>query len=545
MRLDLLIDHLLDSIARERRLLLRATRYLLPLLLLPIGFALGQMAHGWLGVVAGGVGAAVLLAQIELLLRPILERTRMTDRDISAYLNLAPAGERPNPALAAPLLLPSALAVAGSMALFLPTILSAATGWQRLLALALGLGALLAVWQRMSQAAGMLSSVEQRLLAAQANPQADQRTRRPEQQIASASRLSISRSACPPLSAGLLDPAIGRRIAGLPLPLLPLSPAAQALLRVEACLLLRDLPGIAERELLEALGALGRQAHQDEQRHMLLPPVGGKIYLPIAANGTLAQVLGATARRLGMDGGYSASLGAWLLRLPPAHSYAVAGRLIDALIALGLPPREAILPHHLTIQGELGQESKLLSLLHLAATPLLFAERPGHAQGDDRPFIMRGGGVLDDMAGRGRHSGPRTDFVDGFIFVQAPGMDSVEHLTAHTINLRIKQVLAFGLAAAARPYDRRAPAERAAAAAYLHLRDELRALLGQHGLAAALDIRWLDGRWSEVWPLILRMSDLKEHSAGFLDAAQQLRDSALGTIEQIATAATRESQRTR
>ena len=85
---------------------------------------------------------------------------------------------------------------------------------------------------------------------------------------------------------------------------------------------------------------------------------------------------------------------------------------------------------------------------------------------------MRGGGVLDDMAGRGHHSGPRTDFVDGFIFVQMPGMDSVEHLTAHTINLRIKQVLAFGLLASARPYDRRAPVERDAAAAYSRLRDE-------------------------------------------------------------------------
>jgi hypothetical protein len=259
----------------------------------------------------------------------------------------------------------------------------------------------------------------------------------------------------------------------------------------------------------------------------------------------LARLLGATARRLDMDGGYSASLGTWLLRLPPAHSYVVAGRLIDALIALGLPPLESILPHHVTIQGELGQGSKLLSLLHLAATPLLFAERPDHAQGDDRPFIMRGGGVLDDMAGRGRHSGPRTDFVDGFIFVRAPGMDSVEHLTAHTINLRIKQVLAFGLLATLRPYERRAPAERAAAAAFTRLRDDTRALLDRHGLAAALEIPWLDGRWSEVWPLILRMSDLKERDPGFLDAAQQLRDSALDTIERIATAATRHSQRSR
>src|SRR5215203_5418522 len=122
MRLDLLIDHLLDSIARERLLLRRAARYLLPLLLLPSGFALAQMTRGWLGLIIGGVGAGVLLTQIELFLRPILDRARMIDRDISVYIRLAPAGERPNPAAAVPLLWPAALAVAASMALFLPTI---------------------------------------------------------------------------------------------------------------------------------------------------------------------------------------------------------------------------------------------------------------------------------------------------------------------------------------------------------------------------------------------------------------------------------------
>src|SRR5262249_37522354 len=154
----------------------------------------------------------------------------------------------------------------------------------------------------------------------------------------------------------------------------------------------------------------------------------------------------------------------------------------------------------LTIQGDLGQESKVLSLLHLAATPLLFEERPGHAAGDDRPFIMRGGGVLDDMGGRGRYTGPRTDFGDGFVFWQTPGMDAAEHLIAHTVNLRIKQLLAFGLLAAARPLDRRVPVEQRAATAFARLRADLRGLLADYGLEAALDIRWLDGSWSEVWP---------------------------------------------
>src|SRR5262249_49344862 len=129
------------------------------------------------------------------------------------------------------------------------------------------------------------------------------------------------------------------------------------------------------------------------------------------------------------------------------------------------------------------------------------------------------------------------------IFVQAPSLDSVEHLTAHTINLRIKQVLAFGLLANTRPYDRRAPIERDAAAAYTRLRHETHTLLDRYDLAAALDVPWLDGRWSEVWPLMLRMSQIKEHDPGFLGAAQQLRDSALDELENIAVAATRELRR--
>lgn len=73
---------------------------------------------------------------------------------------------------------------------------------------------------------------------------------------------------------------------------------------------------------------------------------------------------------------------------------------------------------------------------------------------------MSGGGVLDDMNGRGRLSGPRTDFVGGFLLALTPGMDAVEHLVAHTSNLRVKQVLAFGLAAALRPRDKRSPVEQ-------------------------------------------------------------------------------------
>jgi hypothetical protein len=538
MRLDYLVDSMLEDLARERALLRRLARYVLPLLLLPIGFGLAQMAHGWLGLAAGGVGAGVLLAQVELFLRPILSRARVMRHDLQLYLGAQAATGPPDSAQAFELLAPSAAALIVSMALFLPTILASAPAWQRLLALALGAGALWSIWQRLSQIVALLGKLESYLSAARNQllfVERDQQLITNERVASGGGRRSAAGGR---YEDGLLDPAISRAVAGLPLPVLPLSPAARALLRVEAYLLLRDFPGTGDRALLDALAGLANEAHQEELRHWLLPPVGGKLYLPAAANGQLARLLGMTARRLGMEGGYSASLGTWLVRLPPSRSYAIAGRLIDALVALRLPPQGAVLPHHLTIQGDLGARSKLLSLVHLAATPLLFAERPGPAQVDERPFIMRGGGVLDDLGGRGRYAGPRTDFVDGFVFAEMPALAGVEHRAAHTINLRIKQVLGFGLLASARPYDRRSPAERDAALAYTRLDGDLRAFLMSYGLERAIELDWLDGPWSKIWPLIRRMSDLKEHDGTFMSLAQQLRDLALDEIEGIAIAAT-------
>src|SRR5262249_6907412 len=151
-------------------LLQRLTRYVLPLLLLPIGFALAQISRGWLGLVTGGLGAGLLLAQIELFLRPMLIRARVTDRDIHFYLGVAalPEGD-PEPPNLAPVitqLIPVALALTGSMALFLPTILATAPAWQRLLALALGIGVLWSIWQRLAQVATLLDRIERRLTAA-------------------------------------------------------------------------------------------------------------------------------------------------------------------------------------------------------------------------------------------------------------------------------------------------------------------------------------------------------------------------------------------
>src|SRR5262245_31122991 len=263
MRLDYLIDHILESLAQERALLRRLARYMLPLLLLPIGFGLAQMAHGWLGLATGGIGAGVLLAQIELFLRPILSRARVIRHDLRFYFGPEAAGEPPELGPALALLAPSVVALVVSMALFLPPILASAPTWQRLLALALGAGVLWSIWQRLSQIVVLLGRLESHLSVVRSQLSVAERKERPmthevpdketrRQGDKETSNLPFSRSPYLPVSsavggrwsvvggrseAGLLDPAISHVVAGLPLPALPLSPAARALLRVEAYLL--------------------------------------------------------------------------------------------------------------------------------------------------------------------------------------------------------------------------------------------------------------------------------------------------------------------
>lgn len=553
MRFDLLLDRLSASIGGERTTLRRVARYVLPLLLLPLGPAVAQIPTGWLGLLAGGLVAMAMLVQAEMFIRPSFRRARVVDHDLTSYLGLAPPDSAPAPERAVPLMLPGALALLAGATLFMPAMLASAGAWQRLAALALAGLALWAVWSRLAATVTLLDSVTARLQQARdelgsprglGDPRDDQgpTASAGDSRRAHTAHAGRRASSVPSVRAvaklppdGLLEPEIARRAAGLPLPALRLSPAATALLRTHAYLTLHAAPATDDRALIDQLAALGREAYAHELRHSLLPPVGGKIYLPVAASGTLASMLGATARRLGMDGAYSGSLRTWLVRLPPARSYAVAARLVDSVAALGILPN-GVLPHHLTIQGDLGPDARILSIVHLAAAPLLLEERPGRS-GDERPFIMRGGGVLDDLSGRGRTTGPRTDFIDGFLFVNMPEMEAATSLAGHAHNLRLKQVLAYGLVIASRPAYQRAPHEEPVAAAFGRLRQGLRALLARYQLQQALDADWLDGPWSAIWPLIEGMGRAKQRDPQFLEDAQRLRDDALREIESLASAA--------
>src|SRR5262249_35575951 len=160
--------------------------------------------------------------QIELFVRPTVERARVMGRDLTFYLGLPPSRELPDLAKVIALMLPAALALVASMALFLPTILASALPWQRLLALALGLAALYVIWQRLAQAVTLLDGVEERLSAAQADlPIADRLT----SVVSSPLQVTIDEqqratdSGQPTTSRdGLLDPILSQRAAGAPLP---------------------------------------------------------------------------------------------------------------------------------------------------------------------------------------------------------------------------------------------------------------------------------------------------------------------------------------
>ncbi len=87
-----------------------------------------------------------------------------------------------------------------------------------------------------------------------------------------------------------------------------------------------------------------------------------------------------------------------------------------------------------------------------------------------------------------------------------------------------------------RPYNVSELAERCACSA-ANISRHL-ALLTRHGLEGMLAVDWIDGRWSEIWPLLVRMSELKARDPALLREAQQLRDRALDTIERRASEAT-------
>jgi hypothetical protein len=525
MQLDYLLQRYLEEVTRERVTVRRVALFLLPLLALPLGGLLTYTLSTWRGLLIGALGATVLLAQLDLLTRPALRRLDLLERDAPLYLRL-PARRLPPPWLShARLLLPGALALIGSLALFASALPSESGELRRLGAVLVGVGALAAAWQPIDLVLRRTADLQRRIGQAFEGMGA-------QPALGLDLRQGLARA-----SLGALDPALLARLAPAERDFLAdpeLSPAAKALLRTEGYLLLRDYPQTELATLRRALGEQAARARAEEAADWALPPVGGKIYLPCAARGTLGITLGATMRRLGLDGSFSGVLGTWLVRLPPARSHAVAARLIDALVALGLLPRGSVLPFHLTVQGSLGQGARTLSLLHLASAPMLFEERAGHAPGDDRAFIMEGSWVLDDLQGRRSTVGPRTDFVDGVVLVEAPGLQEVEHLLHHGVNLRVKQVLAWPLLLIQKPAEQRSTRELDACLRFWQFEREMAALLARYGLEDGLELRWLDGSWDALGPYLSRLNAAKLAHPALVDEAQALRDAALDAIEALA-----------
>jgi hypothetical protein len=524
MNLNRLLQQILRELEQEQRGVQRTALIIAPILLFSLIALATLMARGGWEFLSGATGTIVLMAHFAMLTEPAIKRVRGLARDVTIYLALpsdwdsAPLPEAPQPRTLFYLYGPSILTGLSGIAIFAPVLLAETSVWQQIAGVMLGVVLIGVFCHRFAQTYSLIRRLEisfaDMLTARQAPHYAPGATAQPR--------------------TGLLDQELLARLEAQSQPVERLSPAARALIRTERYLLLRDAPDTSDIDLQEAVQAWAKQASTDELGHWLLPPIGGKIYLPLEPHGLLASTLATTARRLGMDGGYSASLNTWLIRLPPARSYAVAARLIDALVALGIFPPGQTLIHHLTVAGDLGSDAVVPALLYLAATPLIFEPQPNPALGDDHSFIMRGGGVMDDLDRGQASAGSRTDFADGFLFVDQPAWSAVEHITGHVINLRLKQVLAWAAYAASRAPERRSTAEAAAAARYDRLRGDLAAFLSEHDLHNALTIRWLDGRWSEQWPYLQAISERKQADPRFLASAQQLRDTALDDLEQIA-----------
>lgn len=530
MYLEELVFRLLEDVRREKTMLRYVAQLALPLHLIPLMALIIQLFRfGW-EIIACLLGIVTLLCLVELTTQPVMKRIRRLVRDCAVYLpSLVPLGPLRPPTLADwRWVLPGATTAVLSVALLVPLQLGRTTIWQQAsgatLALAVGL------WSatRPLYSRRFLDRVEARADLALALLQSQRRT--PE----------------PPRGArkdGLLDKTLLGRTDMLARTGARLSPAALALLRVETYNLLRDNPDATTALVRSAISDWSEAAQEDERRHWPLPPVGGKIYLPVAAGTTLAHALGSTAQRLGLDGAYSATLGTWLIRLPPARSYAVQARLIDALAALGILPLGAPLIHHLTVAGNMGRMSVLPTLLHLLSTPLIFEERPGSTQKDDRPFIMRGGGVIDNLDRNGRRgTGARTDFVDGFLLFAMPDMQEVEQITAHAVNLRIKQLLAWPILILAKPEDEFSRIEREALTRFWQFRRDLDEFMTRYNLQGALTIDWIDGSWREQWNYVQAISKLKQDDPDFLDHAQALRDGVLDDLEDLAFVASEQER---
>ncbi|NOK59251.1 MAG: hypothetical protein GFH27_549283n288 [Chloroflexi bacterium AL-W] len=296
MYLDILASEMRMHVAQERQLLRRLSRYVFPLLILPMGFVSAQVVRDWQGLLIGGLTLAVLLAHIALLSRPLLTRGRTNIRDIQYYLGVTTTYRRRSFAPVIPLLIPSAIILVLSMTIASPVILADVAVWQRLLVILLGLVILWTIWEQLIAIVSVLDKLEQAsVYQRHVSDFAVKHVQRPQKKIIR--------------QVGLLDSTSAERIFRLPFPPITLSPAAQALLRIEAYLLLHENPDITDQELTKILHEFAQLMFPYELRHRLSPPVGGKIYLPISTGGVLPALLRDTVRCFGMDGGYSASLG--------------------------------------------------------------------------------------------------------------------------------------------------------------------------------------------------------------------------------------------
>lgn len=261
-----------------------------------------------------------------------------------------------------------------------------------------------------------------------------------------------------------------------------------------------------------------------------LPPIGAKLYLRHDPLGGRAAQARRAAARLGVPSDMLNYF--WrgqVLLLPPARSYRTLASLIDALLDAGVADADRPLPLQITVQGELGDDAKLIALVQLLASGLDMAIEGPERRGDEGNLIARGRRAPEAVAGDAGRS--RTDFLFSLVCAAVPEMAAAGYAEQHHHDLRVVQNLGAALLAAEGDRSASTGTEARLAATWRGFAEGLRRLCAAWGAGAAVEQRYLDVPFADVRPAIERMLARKGEDPDLCRAVRGLRDRALGLVE--------------
>lgn len=260
-----------------------------------------------------------------------------------------------------------------------------------------------------------------------------------------------------------------------------------------------------------------------------LPPIGAKLYLrhdPISRRAARAR---SAAARLGVP---SDSLNYFwrgqVLLLPPARSHHTIARLIDAVLAGGVAGSGSPLPLQITIQGDLGDDAKLIALTQLTASGLDLEVRGPERRGDEGNLITRGRRRPEQVTEA--RDAARTDFLYSQVWAGVPEIAAAGYADQHHRDLRVVQTFAAAVLASARPGPR-APRDARLAAAWQDFAAGFLRLCALCGVEETAREQYIDRPFAAVRPSIETLLARKAEHPILRLGARRLRDRILAQIE--------------